>query len=111
MTAGLADRVVVTADSTTRRGKLVPMKAIASAAAAGSQPGGEYTPMPPVFGPRSRSKTGLWSQENGMWRTVTPSVNACAEVSRPNMRSSITTRAPAAPKAWSRIAASMAATA
>jgi hypothetical protein len=39
--------------------------------------------MPPVLGPSSLSKIGLWSCEDGRGKTVFPSVNAIKEASSP----------------------------
>ena len=53
--------------------------------------------MPPVLGPRSPSKTALWSWADASGHTVRPSVSAKTETSSPSRYSSTTTRAPASP--------------
>ena len=53
--------------------------------------------MPPVLGPRSPSKTALWSWADASGQTVRPSVSAKTETSSPSRYSSTTTRAPASP--------------
>ena len=55
--------------------------------------------MPPVFGPSSPSRTVLWSSDDGSSASRSPSHSAIIDTSRPVRRSSITTRAPAAPNA------------
>ena len=60
---------------------------------------GEYAPMPPVFGPLSPSKARLWSCAVPIGRTFSPSDSTKNEASSPSMNSSITTSAPAVPKA------------
>ena len=62
---------------------------------------GETVPMPPVFGPRSPSKIVLWSSTAGRTSSRLPSVSASTETSRPAIRCSITSVAPAAPN-WPR---------
>ena len=55
--------------------------------------------MPPVLGPVSPSKARLWSWAEASGRTVVPSLRAKKLASSPARHSSITTSAPAAPKA------------
>ena len=55
--------------------------------------------MPPVFGPLSPSKMGLWSCEGSSGRTFSPSVRTKKEASSPVRNSSITTFVPASPNA------------
>ena len=54
--------------------------------------------MPPVLGPRSPSKTGLWSWALARGMICLPSVKARNEASSPSRNSSITTWEPAAPE-------------
>ena len=64
--------------------------------------------MPPVLGPLSPSPTRLWSWLVAMGSTVSPSTMTMKLASSPSRNSSITTRAPASPKA---LASSMSRTA
>src|SRR6185437_3617547 len=61
--------------------------------------------MPPVFGPSSWSNARLWSCALANGIAVSPSQSAKKLISRPDKNSSITTSAPAAPKAPSNIMA------
>ena len=45
---------------------------------------GQYAPMPPVFGPRSPSKTALWSWHAGRGMMVRPLTSASTESSSPS---------------------------
>ena len=63
---------------------------------------GEYTPMPPVFGPRSPSKARLWSWAVAMQWALPPLTNASSEHSGPVRHSSMTTVEPAWPNAPSK---------
>ena len=67
--------------------------------------------MPPVFGPRSPSKTRLWSWEEARGRICSPSVRAIKEASSPLSISSMTTLSPAHPKVLCTMILSMAASA
>ena len=58
---------------------------------------GEYAPMPPVLGPASPSSLALWSWELASGTAISPSLITMKLVSSPSMKSSITTRCPAAP--------------
>ena len=55
--------------------------------------------MPPVLGPWSASRRRLWSWEVAIGRMFSPSTITMKEASSPSRKSSITTRAPALPKA------------
>ncbi len=81
-----------TVGSTTSR----MMRACTSGVTTGA---GEYAPMPPVLGPVSRSPTRLWSWLVAIGSAVVPSTIEMKLASSPSRNSSITTRAPAAPKA------------
>ena len=58
---------------------------------------GEYAPMPPVFGPASPSRRRLWSCDDASASTWRPSTITMKLASSPARKSSMTTRAPAAP--------------
>src|SRR5262249_14252901 len=60
---------------------------------------GEYAPMPPVFGPSSRSNARLWSCAAPMNDARVPSHNANTDSSGPTNPSSITHVRPASPNA------------
>ena len=60
---------------------------------------GEYAPIPPVLGPVSPSPTRLWSWLVAIGSAVRPSTIEMKLASSPSRNSSITTRAPASPKA------------
>ena len=57
--------------------------------------------MPPVFGPMSPSKAGLWSWAGCKVTIVWPSVMASTLASWPSSRSSMISRSPAVPKTFS----------
>ena len=50
--------------------------------------------MPPVLGPLSPSSARLWSMEETIGTSASPSVKLSTETSGPSIYSSMTTRAP-----------------
>ena len=58
-------------------------------------------PMPPVLRPVSPSWARLWSMDETMGTMALPSVKASTDTSGPSKNSSMTTRSPLLPKAWS----------
>ena len=60
-------------------------------------------PIPPVFSPWSLSSARLWSMEDAMGTTVSPSVKDSTDTSGPVRNSSMTTVAPLSPNARSSI--------
>ncbi len=72
------------------------------ASAAGSSTGaGQYAPIPPVFGPRSPSRSRLWSCAGGSSTYRAPSHRAMTLTSSPSSTSSSTSVRPASPSAAS----------